>query len=111
VVLTQGNNVLKGDRLIIDLTTGESRFENTGSAGTGKRIRALFMPKGKSGSKDAKADDGQSGKKKAEKARINAPAAGPAASGQAAASQGGAAQDGAAQDETLPWQILPGSQQ
>ncbi len=103
VVLTQGNNVLKGDRLIIDLKTGESRFENTGNAGTGKRIRALFMPKEKSGSKDAKSDDGQSGKKKAE---TNAPAAGPEASGQAAAPQ-----SGAAQDETLPWQILPGSQQ
>jgi lipopolysaccharide export system protein LptA len=102
VVLTQGNNVLKGDRLIIDLTTGESRFENTGSAGAGKRIRALFMPKEKSGSKDAKSDDGQSGKKKAE---TNAAAAGPKASGQAAA-----AQSGAARDETLPWQILPGSQ-
>ena len=111
VVLTQGDNVLKGDRLIMDLTTGESRFENTGSAGSGKRIRALFMPKEKSGSKDAKSDDGQSGKKKAEKAETNAPAAGPAASGQAAASQGGAAQGGAAQDETLPWQILPGNQQ
>jgi lipopolysaccharide export system protein LptA len=103
VVLTQGNNVLKGDRLIIDLTTGESRFENTGSAGSGKRIRALFMPKEKSGSKDAKSDDGQSGKKKAE---TDPPAAGPKASGQAAAVQGGAARD-----ETLPWQILPGSQQ
>ncbi len=29
VVLTQGENVLKGDRLVIDLTTGESRFENS----------------------------------------------------------------------------------
>ncbi len=103
VVLIQGNNVLKGDRLIIDLKTGESRFENTGSAGSGKRIRALFMPKEKSGSKDTKSDDGQSGKKNAE---TDPPAAGPKASGQAAATQGGSAQD-----ETLPWQILPGSQQ
>ena len=46
VVLSQGQNVLKGDRLVIDLTTGESRFENTGNAATGGgRIRALFMPK------------------------------------------------------------------
>jgi lipopolysaccharide export system protein LptA len=45
VVLTQGKNVLKGDRLVIDLKTGESRFENTGDAATGGRIRALFMPK------------------------------------------------------------------
>jgi len=47
VVLSQGQNVLKGNRLIIDLRTGESRFENTGTAATGGgRIRALFMPNG-----------------------------------------------------------------
>ena len=46
VVLTQGENVLKGDRLVIDLKTGQSRFENTASSQTGGRIRALFMPKG-----------------------------------------------------------------
>src|SRR5262245_29145956 len=34
VVLIQGKNVLKGDRLVIDLKTGESRFENQGEAGT-----------------------------------------------------------------------------
>jgi len=46
VVLSQGQNVLKGDRLVIDLKTGESRFENTGpTAAGGGRIRALFMPK------------------------------------------------------------------
>lgn len=45
VVLTQGENVLKGDRLVIDLTTGESRFENSGNDAAGGRIRALFMPK------------------------------------------------------------------
>lgn len=44
VVLSQGQNVLKGDRLIIDLKTGESRFENTGTSADGGRIRALFMP-------------------------------------------------------------------
>ena len=47
VVLSQGQNVLKGNRLIIDLKTGESRFDNTGNAAAGGgRIRALFMPKG-----------------------------------------------------------------
>jgi lipopolysaccharide export system protein LptA len=45
VVLTQGENVLKGDRLVIDLKTGESRFENAGNTTAGGRIRALFMPK------------------------------------------------------------------
>lgn len=63
VVLTQGKNVLKGDRLVIDLKTGESRFENTGNAAAGGRIRALFMPKGaKSGeSGDAKPEETKSG--------------------------------------------------
>ncbi len=60
VVLTQGKNVLKGDRLVIDLTTGESRFENTGNPATGGRIRALFMPK-QEGAKDAKSDDAKQG--------------------------------------------------
>lgn len=53
VVLTQGENVLKGDRLVIDLKTGESHFENIGTAETGRgRIRALFMPKGSAAGKD-----------------------------------------------------------
>ena len=56
VVLTQGKNVLKGDRLVIDLKTGESRFENTGNTAAGGRIRALFMPK-KDGAEDAKPGD------------------------------------------------------
>ena len=59
VVLTQGKNVLKGDRLVIDLKTGESRFENTGNTAAGGRIRALFMPK-KDGA-DAKSGDAKSG--------------------------------------------------
>ena len=44
VVLTQGKNVLKGDRLVINLTTGESRFD-PGSANSGKpgRIKAIFQ--------------------------------------------------------------------
>ena len=47
VVLSQGENVLKGDRLVIDLKTGQSRFENTATSNaSGGRIRALFMPKG-----------------------------------------------------------------
>jgi lipopolysaccharide export system protein LptA len=63
VVLTQGKNVLKGERLVIDLTTGESRFENTGNAATGGRIRALFMPK-QEGAEDAKPGDAKSGEAK-----------------------------------------------
>jgi lipopolysaccharide export system protein LptA len=65
VVLMQGKNVLKGDRLVIDLKTGESRFENPGGTGTGGRIRALFMPKdakpGDDDSKDSKSGGDKSG--------------------------------------------------
>jgi lipopolysaccharide export system protein LptA len=61
VVLTQGQNVLKGDRLVIDLKTGESRFENSGNAAAGGRIRALFMPK--DANKKAKSGDAN-GKKR-----------------------------------------------
>jgi len=60
VVLTQGKNVLKGDRLVIDLKTGESRFENAGNTAAGGRIRALFMPK-QEGGDDAQSDDAKSG--------------------------------------------------
>ena len=62
VVLMQGKNVLKGDRLVIDLKTGESRFENKGNTAAGGRIRALFMPKeAKPGDDSSK--DGKSGGK------------------------------------------------
>jgi lipopolysaccharide export system protein LptA len=65
VVLTQGKNVLKGDRLVIDLKTGESRFEHTGNAAAGGRIRALFMPKekggGDAGAADAKPSEAKPG--------------------------------------------------
>ena len=62
VVLTQGETVLKGDRLVIDLKSGESRFENTGNSTAGGRIRALFMPKdagkkAKPGETKAKSDN------------------------------------------------------
>jgi lipopolysaccharide export system protein LptA len=37
VVVTQGQNVLRGDRLIVDLTSGVSRVE-------GGRVQGLFLP-------------------------------------------------------------------
>lgn len=66
VVLMQGKNVLKGDRLIIDLKTGESRFENQGNTAAGGRIRALFMPKQDAKSGDDKTDNDKTGKDKAD---------------------------------------------
>jgi lipopolysaccharide export system protein LptA len=42
VVVTQGQNVLRGDRMVVDLTTGVSRVE---SSRTGEsRVQGLFLP-------------------------------------------------------------------
>ena len=45
VFLTQGKNVIKGDKLVIDLKTGQSRIDRTSD----KRIRGLFMTGRQSG--------------------------------------------------------------
>ncbi|MGN6570762.1 MAG: LptA/OstA family protein [Pseudolabrys sp.] len=42
VVMTQGKNVLRGDKLIVDLTTGVSRVESAKN-GHG-RVQGLFLP-------------------------------------------------------------------
>jgi lipopolysaccharide export system protein LptA len=42
VVMTQGQNVLRGERLVVDLTSGVSRVES-GKSGTG-RVQGLFLP-------------------------------------------------------------------
>ena len=44
VAMTQGQNVLRGDRLTVDLTTGVSRVES-GKNGQG-RVQGLFQPGG-----------------------------------------------------------------
>jgi lipopolysaccharide export system protein LptA len=42
VVMTQGQNVLRGEKLVVDLTSGVSRVEsNKGSQG---RVQGLFLP-------------------------------------------------------------------
>jgi lipopolysaccharide export system protein LptA len=41
VVLTQGKNVLRGDRLMVDMTTGVSRVESEGG-----RVQGLFQSSG-----------------------------------------------------------------
>lgn len=45
VVLSQGKNVIKGDRLVIDTVTGRSRLENETDLATGGRVRGLFVPR------------------------------------------------------------------
>lgn len=44
VVLSQGDNVIKGEELVIDLKTNRSRFVNRGDPSARKRVRGLFMP-------------------------------------------------------------------
>ena len=41
IVLTQGKNVLRGDRLMVDMTTGVSRVESDSG-----RVQGLFAPSG-----------------------------------------------------------------
>ncbi len=87
VVLSQGQNVLKGDQLIIDLKTGESRFENTGASGTGGRVRALFMPSQGNATKpaDAKRKKSKTPGKPEKSSKSKKPVASTAASGEASA--------------------------
>jgi lipopolysaccharide export system protein LptA len=58
VMMTQGQNVLRGDRLIVDLTTGVSRVES-GKNGQG-RVQGLFLP-GSAGPPDTKGGTGLPG--------------------------------------------------
>jgi lipopolysaccharide export system protein LptA len=44
VILTQGKNVLRGDRLVVDMTTGVSRVDSD----TG-RVQGLFISSGQGG--------------------------------------------------------------
>jgi lipopolysaccharide export system protein LptA len=109
VVLTQGKNVLKGDRLVIDLKTGESRFENPDNTATaGGRIRALFMPK------DEGADTARSGEKASGEAAEAAPKpAGetsdspPATDDESTAASASAAPKSDKPADDSPWQIVP----
>jgi len=109
VVLTQGKNVLKGDRLVIDLTTGESRFENTGNPATGGRIRALFMPK-QEGAKDAKSDDAKQGDAKSGDAKSDDATAEDAAPSSDQPDGAGASDETPADSEPsdeVPWPLSP----
>jgi lipopolysaccharide export system protein LptA len=43
VTVSQGKNVLHGDRVVVDTTTGNAHFDSAGSA-TPNRVRALILP-------------------------------------------------------------------
>jgi len=120
VVLTQGKNVLKGDRLVIDLKTGESRFDNTGNnAVAGGRIRALFMPKQEEGatakSGDTLSGDAKPGEATPEAAGEASDTAKPAFEDQstAASTAEQAPKDSkpAKPADDSPWPLVPGLQQ
>ena len=103
VVLMQGKNVLKGDRLVIDLKTGESRFENKGNTETGGRIRALFMPEDAKSGDDSSKDGKSGGKKSADKSGDKGAGTGEAAPPQPA--------EAAPPAEGMPMPLLPGAPQ
>ncbi len=44
VILTQGKNVLRGDRLLVDMTTGVSRVESDNG-----KVQGLFQSSGQGG--------------------------------------------------------------
>ena len=48
VVLTQGENVVRGNQLVLNLATGVSRFEG-GSETGGGRVQGIFVPEGAAG--------------------------------------------------------------
>jgi lipopolysaccharide export system protein LptA len=50
VVLTQGPNVMRGDKLVVDLKTGYSRLES-GSKDGNTRVQGLFVPSSVEGKK------------------------------------------------------------
>ena len=43
VVLTQGDNVIRGDRLVLNLETGMSRIESGDDADGGERVHGIFV--------------------------------------------------------------------
>ena len=48
VVLTQGENVIRGDHLELNLATGQSKMASVASAdGSKQRVKALFVPESK----------------------------------------------------------------
>ena len=46
VILTQGDNIIEGDQLELDLKSGESKvLSGNPGEGSGKRVRGVFVPK------------------------------------------------------------------
>ena len=52
IVLTRGENVIRGDRLELNLKTGHSRVISEASGSSGGRVKGLFIPKSDDGPKN-----------------------------------------------------------
>jgi lipopolysaccharide export system protein LptA len=59
VVVKQGENVLRGDRLVVDLATGAAKVES-GKSGTG-RVQGMFLPSSAQGLKQDNKSDQKGG--------------------------------------------------
>jgi lipopolysaccharide export system protein LptA len=64
VVVSQGQNVMRGDKLIVELNTSKAHMEAAGTGGKPGRVQGLFLPSDKDDKKDDKASKAESGKKK-----------------------------------------------
>jgi len=68
VVVSQGQNVMRGDKLIVELNTSKAHMEAAGTGGKPGRVQGLFVPSDKDDKKDGKDKDksskAESGKKK-----------------------------------------------
>jgi lipopolysaccharide export system protein LptA len=59
VVVKQGENILRGDRLVVDLTSGAAKVES-GKSGTG-RVQGMFLPSSAQGLKQDQKHEQKSG--------------------------------------------------
>ena len=92
-----------GMGVVIDLTTGESRFENSGNDASGGRIRALFMPK----------ETAKKAKETAKKAKSGDASAKPGAADGDASPDTAAARDKTQADseaDAVQWPLSPNTQ-
>src|SRR6185312_7182665 len=54
VVVSQGQNVMRGDKLIVELNTSKAHMEAAGTGGKPGRVQGLFVPSDKDDKKDGK---------------------------------------------------------
>jgi lipopolysaccharide export system protein LptA len=58
VVVSQGQNVMRGDRLVVELNSSRAHME-AGTAGKPGRVQGLFLPSDKDDKKGGKAESGK----------------------------------------------------